>query len=230
MYLVIDTETTNSQIVDDKLDLSNSLVYDLGYAIVDDKGQVYLTRSFVIADIFLDDELMSSAYFKDKIPQYKEDIVNGKRTLVSFYTARKQFLEDYYNYNCSIVSAHNSHFDIMALNNTVRYLTKSKYRYFFHYSMFIVDTLKMAKATICKEKEYIKFCTNNNYLTNHKTPRPKATAEILYRYLTNNTEFIESHTGLEDVLIEKEILKICLKMLDTNLFEWYNQGTKDKEV
>ena len=42
-------------------------------------------------------------------------------------------------------------------------------------------------------------------MTNHKTPRPRTTAEILYRYLSGNNDFVEEHTGLEDVLIEIEI-------------------------
>ena len=37
------------------------------------------------------------------------------------------------------------------------------------------------------------------------------TAEIIYRFITNNLNFEEAHTGLEDVLIEKEILAYCLK-------------------
>jgi hypothetical protein len=40
--------------------------------------------------------------------------------------------------------------------------------------------------------------------------RVRATAEILYRYITLNTDFIEDHTGLEDVLIEKEIFAKCM--------------------
>lgn len=215
-FMVLDTETANGQVRDDKLDLSDSLVYDLGYAIVDEKGKVYLTRSFVIDEIFNDDVLMEVAYFKEKIPQYKEDIASGKRILTSFFKARKQLLKDLLDYNCNIVSAHNSYFDKRALNVTYRYLTKSKYRWFFHYETAIIDTLSMARKTICKNDDYVKFCIDNDYLTKHKKPRVRATAEILYRYLTNNTEFIESHTGLEDVLIEKEILKICLTMLSLN--------------
>ena len=36
------------------------------------------------------------------------------------------------------------------------------------------------------------------------------TAEIIHRYLTGNLDFVEEHTGLEDVLIEKDILAYCL--------------------
>ena len=40
--------------------------------------------------------------------------------------------------------------------------------------------------------------------------RPQLKAETLYRYMTNNKNFVESHTGLEDVMIEKEIFKRCM--------------------
>ena len=137
-FAVLDTETTNGIIVDDKLDLSNSLVYDLGYAIVDEQGKVYLTRSFVIDEIFNDEVLMEVAYFKDKIPQYKKEIEEGTRTLVSFFDARKQLIKDLQEYGCKIVSAHNSYFDKMALNNTYRYLTKSKSRWYLTTYNFLI--------------------------------------------------------------------------------------------
>jgi hypothetical protein len=34
---------------------------------------------------------------------------------------------------------------------------------------------------------------------------------VLYRYITGNTDFIESHTGLEDVDIERQILAYCFR-------------------
>lgn len=46
-------------------------------------------------------------------------------------------------------------------------------------------------------------------MTRHKRPRPQEKAEVIYRYLTGNIDFIESHTGLEDVMIEKEIFAHC---------------------
>ena len=98
-------------------------------------------------------------------------------------------------------------FDYGVLNNTQRWLTKSKYRYFFPKELEICDTLKMARDVVAKTPTYKKFCKENGYLT--KNNQVKLTAEILYRYITQDMEFIESHTGLEDVLIEKEILRYC---------------------
>ena len=60
--IVLDTETCNTP-KDDKgqLDTTSGLVYDIGWAVVDKWGNVYLTRSFIIRDIFYDKELMNSA-------------------------------------------------------------------------------------------------------------------------------------------------------------------------
>ena len=66
----------------------------------------------------------------------------------------------------------------------------------------------MAQDTICKQWTYKEWCYRNGYLT--KNGRPKATAEILYRYISGQEDFIEEHTGLADVLIEKEIFAKCM--------------------
>lgn len=212
-YLIgLDTETCNGIMVDDKLDLSQSLVYDIGWAVTDRKGNIYETKSFVIYEIFVGmKDVMRSAYYAEKIPRYWEDIKNGQRKLVSFYTMRNELLNDMAKYNCNTVFAHNAGFDLRALNNTERYITKSKYRFFFPFGTIIWDTLKMSNDTIVKQKSYTKFCDSNEYKTKHKPPRNRATAEILYRYITGNNDFSESHTGLEDVLIETEILAHCFR-------------------
>ena len=112
-------------------------------------------------------------------------------------------------YNTNIFVAHNARFDDNALKVTERYTTKSKYRYFLPFGTEVWDTMKMASDTICKQKTYKKFCEENGYLT--KKGQVRKTAEILYRYITKNNDFTESHTGLEDVMIEKEILAHCFR-------------------
>lgn len=211
-FIGLDTETCNGMMIDDKLDLTQSLVYDIGWAVCDKKGNINKTRSFVIYEIFCGmSEVMTSAYYADKIPTYWEDIKKGSRQLVTFKTAWKTFKEDCKEYNVKTVFAHNASFDLRALNNTIRYLTKSKYRYFFSKKIEIWDTLKMSRQTIGKQESYKRWCVNNNYLTKHKVPQVRLTAEILYRYLSGDENFIESHTGLEDVLIETKIMAHCLR-------------------
>ena len=223
-YLMVDTETCNGIIEEDgKLNLNYSLVYDLGMAVVDKHGNVYETASLIIKDVYYGmADIMTSCYYAEKLPRYNEQIKAGERKVVSYYMARKIVKTLMEKYNTNIVIAHNASFDNRATNNTERYLTKSKYRYFFPYGTEIWDTLKMATDTICQQKTYIRWCEENGYMTKHKTPRPRATAEILYRYISGNEDFIESHTGLEDVMIEKEIFAHCMrqhKKMRKKLFE-----------
>ena len=200
-YIVFDTETCNN--------MDNPLMYDLGFAVVDKKGNVYAHFSFIIYEVFFGmSELMKSAYYSDKLPKYYEDIKNGNRKIVTLFTAKKIFNEVCKEYNVRAIIAHNARFDYKSTNGTQRYITKSKYRFFLPYGIELWDTMKMAKDTIAKQKTYIRFCEENNYLT--KNGKVRVTAEILYKYISGNNDFIESHTGLEDVMIEKEIFSKCM--------------------
>ena len=208
--MVIDTETCPVDKDLQEVLPSNMWTYDIGWAIVDKRGKVYKTRSFVNADIFLaEKELMNSAYYADKIPMYWEQIKAGERVLTSWYVIKKTLRKDMAEYGVKEVYAHNMRFDYGTLNNTERWLTKSKYRYFFPYGTEICDTLKMARQVIGTMPTYRRFCQENGYLT--KNGQLRFTAEILYRFISKDNTFVESHTGLEDVLIEKEILAYCFK-------------------
>ena len=201
--IVIDTETTNS--------LEEPIVYDIGFSIVDkESGEIEDMRSYVVADIFLDKSLMDNAYFKDKIPQYWEEIKSGKRVLTSWYKIAREFRNLVKDNEIAEVYAHNMRFDYRALNLSQRFITCSKFRYFFPYGMQICDTLKMAREILKDSQEYRDFCVENGFITSKNQNR--YTAEVIYRYLTNDLDFVEAHTGLEDVLIEKEILKYCLSI------------------
>ena len=200
--LMLDSETTN--------ELETPLCYDLGFSVVDlDNGKAIEKHSYVVADIFCDKDLMASAFFADKIPQYWADIKAGKRMLRKWPTIRAIVREVMAQYGIDTVVAHNARFDYSSTATTQRYLTCSKWRYFFPYGTKFVCTLKMSREVFGKDDDYIAFCEKYNYLT--KQNKPRLTAEIVYRYLTNDNEFVESHTGLEDVEIETKILLACLE-------------------
>ena len=201
-YLTIDTETANT--------LDCPFMYDIGGAIHDNKGIVYETFSFIIYDVFFADrELFNTAYYAAKRPIYEKDITEGRRKVVNIYTAKQYIQNLATKYNIKAVIAHNARFDYLSTTNTIRYLTKSKTRYFLPHGVPVWDTMKMAQDTICKQKKYIKFCQENGYCL--KNGKVRSTAEILYRYIIGDNDFIESHTGLEDVLIEKEIFVRCVR-------------------
>lgn len=209
--LVVDTETANTIQDGDKLDMSNVLVYDCGWAVADTKGNIYETASYVNRDIFCGArDLMQSAYYAWKIPRYIEEIASGQRQMASTYEIRKAMLDTIEKYGIKEVAAHNARFDYNALNVTQRYTTASRYRYWFPFdSVEIWDTMKMAQDVICKMPTYKKFCQENGYLL--KNGAVRKTAEILWRFISDDNKFEESHTGLEDVLIETQIMWYCFR-------------------
>ena len=209
--IMLDTETANTLSSENGgLDMSNVLPYDFGFAIIDSHGRVYEKYSFVNSDIFVHErDLMQSAYYANKIPQYVEDLRAGRRVMATTYEIRKKLLDKMKEYNCSFVCAHNARFDYNACNNIQRWTTKSKYRYFFPYNIEIWDTMKMARDVIQPMPTYQRFCIDNGYLT--AQGKPRLTAEILYRFISKDNEFVESHTGLEDVEIEVQILAYCVR-------------------
>lgn len=209
--LMLDTETANTIQTEDGLDMSNVLVYDCGWAVIDTAGHLYETASYVNREIFNGErDLMRSAYYAHKIPIYVHQLREGTRQMANWWEIRKAMLDTIKRYGITEVCAHNARFDSTALNVTQRYLTASKYRYFFPFgSVTFWDTMKMARDVICTKPSYIQFCEENGYLTDKGKPRK--TAEILYRYISGDPNFVESHTGLEDVLIESEILWYCIR-------------------
>ena len=201
-YLTFDTETANT--------LDDPFVYNIGGAIHDRYGVIVETFSFIIKEVFFGmAELMNTSYYAEKIPQYCEGIANGEYEIVSFYEAREHIANLCEMYNVKACIAHNARFDYRATAKTQRYLTKSKYRFFLPYGVELWDTLKMARQVMKDKPQYHNFCFNNGYLT--KNGKSKLTAEVLYRWITRDTSFIESHTALEDVLIEKEIFAYIVR-------------------
>nr|DAU63146.1 MAG TPA: oligoribonuclease [Caudoviricetes sp.] len=208
--IVLDCETCPMDKKLEKVEPSNMLVYDVGWVVTDKKGRVYRQRWFINKDIFEDEkELMKSAYYANKIPMYLDLIASGDIIVTTMYAIRETLKADMQDYNINEVYAHNMHFDYGSLNNTQRWLTKSKYRYFFPYGVEICDTLKMARQVIGTMPTYKRFCIENGYLT--KNNQLRFTAEILNRFISKDNEFVEAHTGLQDVLIEKNILAYCYK-------------------
>lgn len=208
-FITIDTETTNSSI-NGKVDPSSALVYDIGWAVHTNYGEPIITRSYIVRDVFVHmANVMKSAYYADKIPQYINDIAKGERIVADWCDIYTQFRRDCADFNVSAIIAYNARFDYIALNSTTRYITKSAHRYFAPYGVEWWDSMKMVTDTVAKQKKYRKFCFDNGYVTKHKTPRPQVKAEVVYKFMTNNHDFTESHTALEDVYIEIDIYRFC---------------------
>lgn len=211
--LILDTETANS--------VNYPLPYDLGYKIIDRQGNVIVERSFCIYEIFCGQrEMMKTAYYAEKLPQYEEELKNGSRLLKKLFTIRQTILADMKQYNINQVYAYNMNFDKRALNNDQQFITDNRYKYFFPYGTEFRCIWHMACQVLLARPSYIKFALKNNYVS--AKGNILTNAECCYRYLTKNTEFNEAHKGIDDVNIEAEILLACFrqhKKMDTKPYQ-----------
>lgn len=202
--MVVDVETAGGH--------DNPLVYDIGYAITDKQGNIYETRSFIIEEIFYNKPLMTSAYYSVKVPKYIIDIESGKRTVVPFLEMRDDFIALAEKYNIKTLGAYNLMFDTGALTNTIRNITKEPK------AKFLPRTLKNVKMmciwclaceVLYTQKTFGKVAIRNGWVS--PAGNFRTTAEVGHRYITGNMDFEEEHTGLEDVLIEIEIMAYAFR-------------------
>lgn len=205
-YLLnVDTETCNIN-KSDKVIPGNNLTYDIGFALIKPStGEIIFKRSYIVREIFFGEwARMQSSYYAHKLPIYYRDIAEGRREIRSFFEIMNEIAAICREYNVVAFVAHNARFDVDALNTTARWLTGLYSVRALPDSLEIWDSMKMWRATM--PKSYEKFCMDNEYMTRHTPPRVRLTAEIIYRFINNEPEFIESHTALEDVMIESEII------------------------
>lgn len=204
LMMILDTETTNA--------IDCPILYNIACMIIDKYGMCYDKLNFIIREVFFGmPELMKSAYYANKIPQYMEQIERGEIEVVSWNEACYRIREMIRKYGVKSWVAHNARFDYNSMNNTQRYITKSKYRYLMPKNIPAWDTLKMSKDVIATKASYKKFCEKNGFMTKHKTPRPQMKAETLYRFITNDPSFIEEHKAMEDIEIEAQIFAYCYR-------------------
>ena len=196
MKLILDNET---------ISLDKPFVYDLGYTIADADGNIVAKKSYVITQIWNNKELFATSYYAAKKPLYISRLKSKYSKKVSWGNAMRYLANDIKKYGVSEVFAYNSKFDSRALNfmcawyKVVNGLGGTEIKDIMKYIAPITDT-----------EDYKNFCESNGYMTAHKIPQCQKKAETLYRYLTKNVDFTEEHTGLEDSLIELEILMVAL--------------------
>ena len=210
--MILDTETCNIEQTE-QVKRGNNLTYNIGWQVVTPcNGEVLEQRSYLIDEIFLGEvDRMTSCYYAEKIPQYFDGLWDGSYEIESFFTVLLNIERACKEYNVTAICAHNAAFDVDALNTTLRYLTGYEYIRALPQGIEIWDSMKMASSVFGKRPTYRKFCQDNGFMTKHATPRPRLTAEVLYRFITNDIDFEEEHTALADVIIETAIVLACYR-------------------
>lgn len=208
-FIVLDTETA-SICPSSKPIPSKQRVYDLGYLVVDGKTlEVVEKRSLIIRETFDNPDLMDTAYYAAKLPQYRDNRdgagFDGWQT-VDFLDAWHIFNSDYKAYGVKTVWAYNCNFDLQALNATMRDYSNGFRAFFFPYECKMRDIWDYASCVTSSSK-YLDYVERSLLLT--RSGNPKTDAETVYRFISDDPTFRERHTALEDCFVELEILKVA---------------------
>lgn len=202
-FITIDTETCNG--------FAKPLVYDIGFTVHDLKGKIYEKFSYVVREIFFGEwKKMKTAYYADKIPFYYKGLASGEFVSRSFWEIRRHIMSLIKKYKVKAVIAYNAGFDINALNSTCRYLTKfdKEKSTFFAENQKIWCSWHMACQTIFQQKSFFKAATENKWVSD--AGNVMTSAEIAFRFIKKDFDFIESHTALSDAMIETAIFAKCV--------------------
>ena len=118
--------------------------------------------------------------------------------------AMQEMIRDIKKYEIIDAYAYNSDFDDKVFNfNCDWFKTINPFD-----NVAIHDIWGYASEWITWTDSYKEFCEQHQFFTD--TGNYKASAEVVYRYIKNDTDFDEAHMGLYDVEIESDILFYCI--------------------
>lgn len=194
--IVFDTETTN---------LEKPFCYNVGYCIYDtETDTTILEKDFVIEQIWHNLPLFSSAYYADKRPIYVNRMRAKKVFLKKFGHVMQEMSRDIKTYDVVGAYAYNSPFDDKVFNFNADWFKCINPLE----TLPIFDIRGYVHKFIAFNPDFQQFCENNELFTD--SGNYSTTAETLFRYITNDTNFEEEHTALSDSTIELQILINCI--------------------
>ena len=217
-YLMfIDTETIGTLNVKESV-----LPFEIGMKILDmETKKVVKEKSYLVRKFFNNKYIMLSTFSASKYPNYFEKLDTDKRYKTYSVNEISQDIEKIKNrYNIDIMVAHNGNFDKTAMARLFEdFGLENPFE-----NVNLLDTMELSKV-ITYSKDYVDYCIKNKdrlnsigescFITN--SGRVRTTAQAIYCYLSNNSQFEEAHTGLEDIDIEIEIFKASLERLGNTI-------------
>lgn len=193
-YMVLDTETVADARVP----------FDIAFTIIDRKGNVVETGQYYTAEI-VDNPTGLYLLCKDSFSRSKADFylaaANNESENIMPFDIIADILNDKIAEYDAIVCTYNAKFDVTVCDNFAQALGMP---YFFAPDTQVWDIWNIALNIFCKSRNYAKFARANGFVT--EKGNISSSAETVYRYITNNPDFVESHTALDDTSIEAEIL------------------------
>jgi len=196
IILVLDTETA---------DFSGS-VYDVGYTICDRKGNILITRNWLVKEIFTDADKMMGAFYAHKIfTHYASMLERGEIALTPWETIVERIRADIIDYSVNILAAYNLPFDVRVMRNTHKALGFTGK--ILPHSLDQLCIWQFVCEAKLNTRLYKDLARSQGWVSDAGNIRTGA--EYAYRFCAGDWGFIEDHTALSDAIIETAILARC---------------------
>ena len=199
--LIFDCETINTK-----------FIYDMGYIIAEKtECGLYapiLEKQYIIEQMYQNKVAWESDGYKKKRKKYISLMRGKKAKQTKFGHALRGLKADIKNYNVEGWGAYNVSFDTNAMKFMCDYF---ELNYPFE-ELNKFDIEGMAN-TIHATNDYQTMCANYGGIT--PAGFVSTNAENTYRFVSDDIEFIEEHTSLEDCKIELDILNKSLELGST---------------
>jgi hypothetical protein len=203
--LLIDVET---------IDLVNKTVFDFSYLISDKDHNIIESKSFIVEEGF---DNIDIAYYKKNKDKYLELLEQGIYTKIKAVELRTLFNSLVTRGDVGYIAGFNLKFDIGALSYTFKKYAESKqdieYEKLNRFCK-ILDIGVICAVACSKSGDYLKYCKENNFMTDKGNP--KTSAEAFYSYMTDNPLHIETHMGMFDCIEEFELIAHFMPQLNAN--------------
>lgn len=206
-YVVFDTETTS---------LDKPFCYNIGYSIRNENNQILAEKEFIVEQIWHNLPLFSTAHYAEKRPIYVKRMKARKIEMEKFGYICQEMVRDFRKYDVKLAFAYNSQFDEKVFNFNCDW-----FKCINPFDNIEIKDIRGFVHNFLINENFKAFCDKFGYFT--ETGNYSTTAETIYRYLTNNTDFMEEHTALSDSRIEADILHNCINL---GADFWENYPTK----
>lgn len=210
-FIVFDCETTPLNKGGNRPNPRESLIYDAGWVVADESGATICERSFVVSEVFFDLQKMTGAYYADKMAVYRASYNDGGAfSIQPFSVVWAQLREDCERYDVDTIWAYNAFFDRTALAANVGNFSNGFIKTANPVAGLVWRDVWRAAMVITGSDDYVQWAYANGFTTS--SGNPSTTAECVYRYVTGDITFVESHTGRNDATIELAILNAAREL------------------
>ena len=201
--------------------VDSPIMYDLSITIKSIKtGKVLYKMCFIVANIFNDKDTMTSPFYtkaNDKFYRHKLGHSKLYQMKPNFEIAEivNQLIKDY---GITTMIAYNCKFDRLGVdlfyeraNETLELDKVDKVIPNLVKKLVLVDLWQWVYETMGKSQVYKDWCKANNFVTKKGT-NYMSNVETVYKFISKDLDFIERHTGLEDLVAEMKIFDALRKV------------------